>query len=507
MLTQRELVWIIHALKPKLEGSIIQRVYERDDEHRTLQCRRPGETLFLMLGVHPTLWRAHLVEGKPTQPSSPSGTTMFLRKWLQGTVIHELSVIEGERILRIDGDTPDPAWEPPDEDSPDADQQKPPRIKIALIVEWLGKTTNMFLLGPDDEILHQWRADRLERKLKPGKRYALPPHELAAASEAQDNRWEGLEGEPSALIAQTYESRDQAWELQNLRQELNKRIKQQLRRARRLVANLEVDLERAVEAQAYRKFGELLQGAYKTYKKGMTQVEVPDYYEEGMPLLTIELDPSRGLQDNIARYFKQYKRLHDAADQIETRQLEAMERVDALETARASVAAMTQPEQLREALLTWERSGLLPEPKVQQQGKRGEPTERQRPYRAYLSSKGTVLFVGKGSKGNDHLCTRMARGRDIWLHARDWAGAHVLIRMERQQQLNQSDLWEAAQLAAHFSKGVNDTLVDVTYTEAKNIRKPKGYPPGMVTVAGGSTLAVTPDPEKVQQVLGRATDL
>ena len=91
------------------------------------------------------------------------------------------------------------------------------------------------------------------------------------------------------------------------------------------------------------------------------------------------------------------------------------------------------------------------------------------------------------------------------MHARDWAGSHVVLRMDRDENPTQDDLWDAALLAAHFSKGREDTLIDVTYTRAKHVRKPKGYPPGLVTVAGGSTLGVSIDKERLASLLADET--
>ena len=67
--------------------------------------------------------------------------------------------------------------------------------------------------------------------------------------------------------------------------------------------------------------------------------------------------------------------------------------------------------------------------------------------------------------------------------------------------VNSQDLIDAAVLAAHFSKGKNDSLVDVTHTFAKHVRKPKGAAPGLVTISGGSTITVNPADARLSQLL------
>ena len=81
------------------------------------------------------------------------------------------------------------------------------------------------------------------------------------------------------------------------------------------------------------------------------------------------------------------------------------------------------------------------------------------------------------------------------------------MRMERSQDRpHQAEVLDAAMLAAYFSKGRADTKVDVTQAQAKYVRKPKGYPTGMVTVGGGSTILVEIEPGRIERLLATETD-
>jgi len=76
------------------------------------------------------------------------------------------------------------------------------------------------------------------------------------------------------------------------------------------------------------------------------------------------------------------------------------------------------------------------------------------------------------------------------------------LRMDqRKEELKNEDLLDAATLAAWFSKGKNDTLIDVTYTRAKYIRKPKGFPPGRVTVADASTIGLSLEQARLKRLM------
>jgi predicted ribosome quality control (RQC) complex YloA/Tae2 family protein len=512
-LTHTELAWLFEEWQSLLEEAAIQKVYEASDRQYILQIRRPGETLLLLLDTDPGSARVHLIDKdeRPKSDGHPSAFTMLMRKWIQGMVTRSISLDEQDRVIVIRGDRISPDWEPPEDHSEEGGDVRPPRVDVALVIELLGQTTNLFVLGPKDEVLGFEFQDQIAaRSLKRAARWEMPP---PPPDIPPSNRFEGEEvaneeiAYPrSAFVSQWFNQKLVLETRDDLVRDLTTRLKQQHKRTRRLVKNIEGDLERATEAQQWRQWGELLQSAYGKIARGASLARVPNYYEEGMPEIEIPLDPARSLQENIDHYFRQYRRLDGAIDQIETRLLEVMERSQALEEAREALRTF---EGTLEELRAWRddlvASGTLEKDRPganQRHGKRGG---KRVPYRAFSSRRGKTILVGRNASSNDELSTHVARGRDVWLHARDWAGSHVVLRMDRDENPTQDDLWDAALLAAHFSKGREDTLIDVTYTRAKHVRKPKGYPPGLVTVAGGSTLGVSIDKERLAALLADET--
>ena len=96
--------------------------------------------------------------------------------------------------------------------------------------------------------------------------------------------------------------------------------------------------------------------------------------------------------------------------------------------------------------------------------------------------------MGKNSLQNDRL-TQAARGDEMWLHAKDMPGSHVIIRAEGEIPLN--TLKQAAQLAAWFSKGQRSSTVPVDYTRRKYVKKPSGAAPGKVIYTHQKTTFIT----------------
>ncbi|PLX44023.1 MAG: fibronectin/fibrinogen-binding protein, partial [Deltaproteobacteria bacterium] len=118
--------------------------------------------------------------------------------------------------------------------------------------------------------------------------------------------------------------------------------------------------------------------------------------------------------------------------------------------------------------------------------------EKNAPFRRFRSSDGWLILAGRNSKENDRLL-REAKGWDLWLHARDGAGAHVILKKPgKDGRVPERSLIEAAGVAAQNSKLSNDSYVEVMVVEAARVRKVKGGGPGRVHVSGERTLRVAP---------------
>ena len=112
--------------------------------------------------------------------------------------------------------------------------------------------------------------------------------------------------------------------------------------------------------------------------------------------------------------------------------------------------------------------------------------------RRYLSTDGYEILVGRASRDNDNLTFRIARPHDLWLHAGDYPGSHVVVRNPNRKEIPQRTIIEAAQLAGRFSQASEDSKVVVHYTERKFLSKPKGAAPGLVRMSSFRSITVEP---------------
>ena len=127
------------------------------------------------------------------------------------------------------------------------------------------------------------------------------------------------------------------------------------------------------------------------------------------------------------------------------------------------------------------------------------------PLRRYESAEGLLILVGRNNEQNDKLSTAVARGNDLWFHiGQGHAGSHVVVRLPKNKSASLETLLDAACLAVHFSKARGAELIEVVYTEAKNVRKPKGLAPGKVLTSRTRSLRVRAEPERLRRVLDTA---
>jgi predicted ribosome quality control (RQC) complex YloA/Tae2 family protein len=114
------------------------------------------------------------------------------------------------------------------------------------------------------------------------------------------------------------------------------------------------------------------------------------------------------------------------------------------------------------------------------------------PYKRFETN-GFVILVGKGARENDELTLKYAKKEDMWLHAKDVTGSHVILKHQSNKNFPMEVIEKAAQLAAYYSKRKTDSLVPVITTQKKYVRKPKGLPPGKVHIDKEETILVSPD--------------
>ncbi|MEC9073288.1 MAG: NFACT family protein, partial [Myxococcota bacterium] len=215
--------------------------------------------------------------------------------------------------------------------------------------------------------------------------------------------------------------------LERRRTSLDRAARGLVRRERRALEAAERDLGRVASSEQDRRYGELLKTQLHRVSRGAPEVEVQDYMDPEGGMVVIPLDPSMDAVANMERYFKRYRRFRDASDGIGERHHAARVRVEVLEGLRAVLAECEQGGEMDQVEADLRTHGWRP-PQPQETSSRARKVERL-PYQRFIARGGLEILVGRTAADNDTLTFRVARGRDIWLHARDVSGSHVVLRV------------------------------------------------------------------------------
>ena len=483
---------------------------------------------YLFLSAEPVGPRLYLIKRrvrdleKQSIPSTQFALT--LRKELAGATLHALEKDSTDRVVRFRFAGRDELDQP---------------IERTLIAQLTGRSANLFLLDSRETITHQLRPARGSGQ-QIGEEYRLAGRGETRKRGTSPTVREGSVGEPatrdrgssptvkegaavepfdrtpgqfdslsetldhhySALLAK------QAFDAHasNARADLRKKVSRQ----QKLLKQLQEDLASHADAEQQKRLGDLLLANLSTARRSRDRVKLIDYFSADAPLIEIELDEKVTLPQEAERRFALYSRSKRAVKQINSRIAVAQRELAALEAQQAELETLiaerneTALEQFMSALvvagspreisssISRGKSKLLSVPPASAGGSKRKPEKKIPGVRRYLSSDGLEILVGRTSRDNDHLTFKVARPNDLWLHAADYPGSHVVVRNPTRKDVPHRTIIEAAQLAAQFSQARKDPKVDVHYTPRKFLLKIKGTAPGLVRMSRFKNITVAP---------------
>lgn len=268
------------------------------------------------------------------------------------------------------------------------------------------------------------------------------------------------------------------------------RLQTAVRRAQQQVARRGQARERALQQaqnrDKWREYGEAVMANLWRIPPRATEAELPLYTADGERMVKVPLLSNRPPQEIAQQYFEKYKKAKRAAKRL-PRLLAADRREEQHLSEIAEQINWADDAELAELAEELLRRGCLKRPR-----KAPAPRVQRREFHRLTTSEGATIWYGKTGAQNDRLL-RKAHPQDLWLHVRDGPGGHVIIRTGgRPEQVSSAVLHLAARLAAGLSRQRDDSHVEVAHTLVKNVRKPRGTPPGFVLYDDDATLAVQP---------------
>jgi len=535
---------MVEELQRELVNGRIQKINQPFEQELVLQIRSNRQSHRLLLSAHPVFGRIQLTQTTFENPAQPSTFIMVLRKYLQGALIESIEQVENDRIVEITVSNKNEIGD---------------HIQATLIIEIMGKHSNILLVDKSSHkilevIKHVGFSQNSYRTLLPGSTYIAPPSteslnpftvkdeklfEILQTRETiaknLQSLFQGLGrdtanelenilisdklstfrnffsqetkpcltetsfspvpfanqvGEPftslSDLLDTYYKDKAERDRVKQQASELIRRVENELQKNRHKLKKQEKELLATDNAEEFRQKGELLTTFLHQVPNDQDQVILENYYTN-QPI-TIALDKALTPNQNAQRYFKRYQKLKEAVKYLTDLIEETKATILYLESVETVLnqAGLEEIAEIREELI---QTGFIRRRQREKIQKRKKPEQ-------YLASDGkTIIYVGRNNLQNEELTFKMARKEELWFHAKDIPGSHVVISGN----LDPSDevKTDAAELAAYFSQGRLSNLVQVDMIEVKKLNKPTGGKPGFVTYTGQKTLRVTPDPEKI----------
>jgi predicted ribosome quality control (RQC) complex YloA/Tae2 family protein len=290
------------------------------------------------------------------------------------------------------------------------------------------------------------------------------------------------------MLEEFYGQRDRAGRLRQRTADLRRAIQSNLDRCRRKSEIYEKSLREIADRDMDRIRGDVLMAGLYQAKKGMTVFEAPNFYSEDGETISIRLDPELTPAENAQAYFKKYAKAKRTIAAVAVQKARNQEDIDYLEGVFESVKDAADEADISDVREELEEAGIL----KRKAGKKGPRRKPSKPLR-FVSSDGFEIYAGKNNTQNDFLTMRFAAPGDLWLHAKDLPGSHVIIRTEGRQ-ASDAAIEEAARLAARLSKGRDSSVVGVDYCPKRCVKKPSGAKPGFVVYDHYKTANVSPEP-------------
>ena len=533
-------------LRRELLGGRIQKINQPFEQELVLQIRSNRQSHKLLLSAHSVFGRVQLTDTTFENPAVPNTFIMVMRKYLQGAVIEAIQQVENDRILEISVSNKNEIGD---------------SVAVTLVIEIMGKHSNIILLDKAsgkiiEAIKHVGFSQNSYRTILPGSTYVAPPQpsslnpftvgdeklfEILHTEDLEPKRlqqiFQGLGRDTatelsgrltadklktfrsffasptqpslteksfsallfsdsktqmstlSELLDTFYKDKAERDRVNQQASELIRRVENELEKNRKKLGKQEEELLATENAEEFRQKGELLTTFLHQVPNDQNQVELDNYYTGEKILIT--LDKALTPNQNAQRYFKRYQKLKEAVKHLTSLIEETRNTIlylESVETALAQ-ASLSEIVEIREELI---QTGFI------RRRQREKIQKRQKPEK-YLATDGqTIILVGRNNLQNDELTFKMAKKDELWFHAKDIPGSHVVITGNLQP--SDEVKTDAAELAAYFSKARLSNLVQVDMIEIKKLNKPTGGKPGFVTYTGQKTLRVTPDAEKIKSM-------
>ncbi len=298
----------------------------------------------------------------------------------------------------------------------------------------------------------------------------------------------------SAVLQEYYAAKNNVTRIRQKSSDLRRVVSTAMERTAKKYDLQRSQLKDTEKRDKYRVYGELIH----TYGYGIepeaTSFQALNYYTNEE--ITIPLDPTLTPMENSKKYFAKYnklKRTFEALTEQVAQTKQELEHLQSIQTALDITLEETDLADIKRELMEY---GYI---KFKGQSKKKGKLPKSKPFH-YVSSDGFHMYVGKNNYQNEELTFKVANGGDLWFHAKQTPGSHVIVKTEGNQDIPDGTYEEAARLAAYYSSARVSSKVDIDYTRRSNLKKTPGGAPGFVIYHTNYSMTIEPDIQGIEEV-------
>lgn len=280
----------------------------------------------------------------------------------------------------------------------------------------------------------------------------------------------------------------------NYRNTILRMILEVLKKYNTRLTNINSKLKECDEMDKYKLYGELITAnLYRLSNIHSNSIQIENYYDNNN-LITIPLDNKYSINMNAKRYFKKYSKLKTAFQLASNQKIETEKELNYIESIVYELENSSTLEDIQDIFEEISENVIFKEKlKKKEKKKKNIKKKKQHTFSPIeYEIDGFKIYVGRNNKENDWLTLSFANKNDIWFHAKDIHGSHVILRVDNSKSIDDDILVKCAEIAAKHSKAKESSNVPVDYCLVQFVKKPNSAKPGMVIFTNNKTINVKP---------------
>lgn len=529
---------LLHKIVPMITAALplrIQKIYEISNTEILFQVHGHDGKKQLLVSCHSVYNRLLFTQRSYPTPAEPGNFVMVLRKYLEGSVIEEFEQAGLDRW----------AWMKIRRHNELGDLEY-----LTLYIELMGKYANVVLVNAENKIIDALKRippfENSRRTILPNAQFVRTPpqdkkdpfagavvdpeipltkqflgfspllsreieHRMASGQSFSSVMNE-IESSQSLFISSRsdeyfhciplthlgecreygffegfdvlYYHKEEKERIRQISGDIFQFVNRQIRHQRTKLPRLEQEYEQALDCDRYRKYGDLLYTYNVNDTKGTNEIFLEDF--ETGEKIRIPLDPKLDGRGNARKAYQRYGKLKKGQVHLQEQIAICRNELDYFEglLQQLTLADFQTALEIREELI---RYGYLSEKKTNRKKKKKKQEE---PHITTVTYMDTQISFGRNNLQNETLTWHKARKNEIWMHAKDYHGAHVVIHDDAP---SEEVIRFAAGIAAYYSAGRQSSSVPVTWCPVRNLKKIPGAKPGMVQLGSYRTIYIDPD--------------